>query len=520
MNESRRQILLDTPHTETATGAIASFETDMVGRAKEVRVEIEAVQDLHGYENPWPAGGGVNRLDIATASIAKPAWYTAGWYGITKNANAGITQERGYTNGGAGGFTVALKPGETYTVSWTYNKSIDDSCKFHVSSYNGTELTIIANNVTVTSNTTRFSASFTVPSDSVEVAIRPTSFGTTQSGQTYDLDYIQIELGSSATAYEPYSNICPITGWNGVAVEVNGKNFAEIKPFSEWVKKYAYSTLDTKLPPNIRAYLTLTDKDTSVDVNGVSLGFIDSSYTGATTLNNSQFRWVMQNGRINSNRSNIPNDGDSSVYLNSLFIYPSTEDAYNKLVSRYNIMVELSPTATAYEPYTGSTTPISWADEAGTVYGGYLEWLWDGTVRLTVDRAGVDMGSLTWTYVAADTCFYTALAGKKDGAAGVLCSCYKTGGNTGYSTPDYTVGYSTNTALVKRVFVSDPNYADAASFKAGVAGNILSYRLATPVTYPLTPQEALVFLRGTNNVWNDINDTTVTYWTHKTGDSV
>ena len=36
------------------------------------------------------------------------------------------------------------------------------------------------------------------------------------------------------------------------------------------------------------------------------------------------------------------------------------------------------------------------------------------------------------------------------------------------------------------------------------------YELATPITYALTPQEISTFL-GTNNIWADTGDTTVTY---------
>ena len=39
-------------------------------------------------------------------------------------------------------------------------------------------------------------------------------------------------------------------------------------------------------------------------------------------------------------------------------------------------------TATDYEPYNGTTYPISWASEAGTVYGGTLDVV-SGTLTVT-----------------------------------------------------------------------------------------------------------------------------------------
>ena len=46
------------------------------------------------------------------------------------------------------------------------------------------------------------------------------------------LDSVQIELGSSATSYAPYSNICPISGFTGVNVPVKGKNLFNLADFA------------------------------------------------------------------------------------------------------------------------------------------------------------------------------------------------------------------------------------------------------------------------------------------------
>ena len=52
----------------------------------------------------------------------------------------------------------------------------------------------------------------------------------------------------------------------------------------------------------------------------------------------------------------------------------------------------------AYDPDADPTYSIDWTDEAGTVYGGELDVT---TGVLTVDRAMVDLGKLSWTYQAA-----------------------------------------------------------------------------------------------------------------------
>ena len=49
--------------TNTASGTIASFSDGAEMPVKSLEVEINAVQDLHGQANPYPAGGGVNQWD-------------------------------------------------------------------------------------------------------------------------------------------------------------------------------------------------------------------------------------------------------------------------------------------------------------------------------------------------------------------------------------------------------------------------------------------------------------------------
>lgn len=169
------------------------------------------------------------------------------------------------------------------------------------------------------------------------------------------------------------------------------------------------------------------------------------------------------------------------------------------------LSVYVSPTSDVADATTYS---VDWTTEAGTVYGGTLDVV---TGVLTVDRAMVDLGTLNWTYVSSDTVFYTSIANKKDGLASLMCSRYRTVGNSGYTVPDYAIGTSGNSALLKRVFVSDPNYNTAADFKTAMSGVQLCYELATPITYQLTPQEVQMLL-GENYLWSSSGDSlSVTY---------
>ena len=50
--DARRKILLDTPHTESATGEIATFETEMKAPLKECKVSFEPIQEGSGDPSP------------------------------------------------------------------------------------------------------------------------------------------------------------------------------------------------------------------------------------------------------------------------------------------------------------------------------------------------------------------------------------------------------------------------------------------------------------------------------------
>jgi hypothetical protein len=182
-----------------------------------------------------------------------------------------------------------------------------------------------------------------------------------------------------------------------------------------------------------------------------------------------------------------------------------------------DIQIELGSTATSYEPYQGDTYDITFPSEAGTVYGGTLD-VTDGV--LTVDRAMVDLGTLTWTYNNGQLSMVSQnLSSTVGNGANVICSMYKTMTNLQgaiWSGVDKAVGINkansttTGNFAIGALVIKDTAYTDAATFKTAMSGVQLCYELATPITYTLTPQEIRTLL-GTNNVWADTGGTSVTY---------
>lgn len=56
---------------ETASGEIASFSDGADDLPmKSCVVKMEPIQDLHGYDSPWPAGGGKNLADTRNRDVS------------------------------------------------------------------------------------------------------------------------------------------------------------------------------------------------------------------------------------------------------------------------------------------------------------------------------------------------------------------------------------------------------------------------------------------------------------------
>lgn len=188
----------------TESGPIVAFDTKLNSSRpiEALIVDIEPVQDLHGYDYPWPAGGGKNLLQCPTSGGRTNSGIT--W---TYNSDGSVTASGTATgNSWSYGYpaTVTLPPG-TYTASVTSPfglvvQNLTDGGYF----YNG-------GNSKVT---------FTIEKQT-EVGVHArVGNGTTIDATTG----IQIEEGSTATSYAPYENICPISGWNAVNVTRSGES--------------------------------------------------------------------------------------------------------------------------------------------------------------------------------------------------------------------------------------------------------------------------------------------------------
>lgn len=163
-----------------------------------------------------------------------------------------------------------------------------------------------------------------------------------------------------------------------------------------------------------------------------------------------------------------------------------------------------SPTTDAQD---GTTYPITFPSEAGTVYGGTLDAV-SGVLSLT--HSMVDLGTIEWTkgtlfFYSNNICKNQA---NKNVAADILCSALKPVSRNYLAETDKAVAINDAGAICVR----NTAYSGASAevFENAMSGIFLVYPLRNAVSYQLTPAE-IVTLLGSNNIWADCGPISVDY---------
>lgn len=181
--------------TKTVTGNPIVVD-DADGAVQALDVELLPVQDLHGYDKPWSGGNGKNKLDQSAYTSLSDATYSNGTFTATSMSNlngAFVRLFNGTTRVNTVIMTVAQ--GERASLAITVDNTWDRMLVGYLMSAHNIGAYFDKPNVPNGEYVVSFTADV-LPSSSV--------YG--------KLSNIQFESGSTATAYEPYENICPITG--------------------------------------------------------------------------------------------------------------------------------------------------------------------------------------------------------------------------------------------------------------------------------------------------------------------
>jgi hypothetical protein len=429
--------------TKTASGNPIVITDCAGGKARSLITEINAIQDLHGYDKPWVGGADRNLLpDSYTAQSASVFGLT-----ITKvdnglrfvgtpNWNTQISQFRAASSSDIA--TLYADGASPACFLKASNQYINiDSCRV-----DGNDIIVVANTTATTMNV------------------------------DFTLEFMMYK-GTAPTAFRPYSNICPISGRTAVAVERTGQNL--------WDENYAGIAQSIKYTP-------------------IYVG--DGSFTLRTTAprwDNSGCAVFLLAGNVSSGATNA----DHGAYNGS----PRTQTAVNGYVTvAYRIVGDIDPRNYDTELIKTSEITNATIQLGQTVYGADINW---DTGVMTVKTAVVDMGSLEWFRTNTHRFQSTGLNGliypNSDNVIppDMKCEIYKPFAAYQTSTTDFGITAfhitSDNTTYLRAL---DANIDDLTAFMAQIDSKKLEYKLATPTTIQLTPEQ-LEMLKGYNRVTID-----------------
>ena len=273
-----------------------------------------------------------------------------------------------------------------------------------------------------------------------------------------------IEPVQSGSGTPSPSNVRAISGWTGVNVTAEGKNLLKMRT----TKATAYGIT---IEPDGNGYVNISGTSGSnsythdlVDMPNAELSALfakggtftlslnKGTYNG-TTLNVSVTYKETETGSTKYVMPNTPATVPAgSIFLRAPLWVPANTTPQQ--LTGFALQLERNDAVTEFEPYTARTLSVTFPTSAGTVYGGYVD---------------VVKGELVVT----------------DG----YISSY-----SGQSLPS--------------TWISDRDAYTAGT--SPTTGAQVVYKLATPTTYTITPQQ-LNTLLGNNSIYCDTGNTEISY---------
>ena len=309
------------------------------------------------------------------------------------------------------------------------------------------------------------------------------------------VNFVPVQSGSGDPSP---SNVRPITGHSSIDVDFYGKNFYDgsdvVKTESD---PYVEVTLTHPIPSGAIYYLSAIAENELTTVSQLLIEGYDSN--GVRRASES-----LPNGR--GGRTSCPFMPFGSNDIVKLRFYGSDYSITTpNEVTFKDICIEKNGYQDyVYEPFVSKSENYGLG---GTYYSGQVNL---ATGEMTVDEVGVDISTLDFSEASSAsshifrtndlrTIIKTPQTG--DDIPDAIASIYEksTWNNISGSTDGkFSIAPNTDAYKGRLVFV-DHRYSTVSDFVTGVTGQTVCYKLATPITVQLTPQQ-IDTLVGMNNI--------------------
>ena len=495
------------PIEKTVTGNPIHITDALAKPVQALSVALEPIQDLHGYDNPWPAGGGKNLFDASTVT-GSSATVTVSSNGkridiAASSGNYNCAEFDATSLVGKGDFYLSYyaerTSGSENAASCTGNYRLNGAYKYDGVSGNRA---YVNDKVQVTDAVVNF------PEGATNAVIKfyINNYSTLPTGGISGY-FEDVRLcKEQSQPWTPYANLCPIYGHTDADVTRTGVN---LNPH-EGVN-YTTETYPSGIFLKAGNYVFSTD-------NGEGFGYGKSIYVKLKDAGGN----VVTKGNLSGDGWTL-NSSETLYYgfgISGAHVAPFTllKDCYvcfgfnNEIPTAFNnLMLNVGSTAEPYEAFVGTTLPVSWQSEAGTVYAGYLSIDKDGNVTLTGTHQFLTFdGSENWIEGSNYYALFSQPASVGNYDTSQIANWLKGGGNAYADDGNFRV--QSNGA----VCIGNKNgwIADVTALKTMLSDTPLQilYELATPATYTLSSVTVPSTVQGENNLWSDAGDMTLTYY--------
>lgn len=364
-----------TPSTHTVTNDVVVIDNSAGDKEiTNLSAAISPIQDLNGYDHPWPAGGGKNLFyrdtnktntvngvtgtfdaETQTISIVGTNTSSSAYILLTLECTGDIPREVALAR------TLFNAPGDVY-INLVYRK-------------NGVWVGV--------------SSGGSIPAEiDTTINLQIGVYGSATSINATNIK-AQIELGSAPTTYAPFSNICPITGHDTVNVYVSPTTDAEdATVYTKQLGQTVYGgTVDlvTGVLTVDRAMVEIKNAYRSGTYNPTT-GLGTFWYTSRISTLNSLNDGVVCNRMITiSNVTPTTPNGRISWFANGIIRWTEKRDMS---VEDYNAWLNDNPLQVTYK----LPTPLTYQLSAQTIQ-----------TLLGTNNIWADAGDVTVTYVDATT---------------------------------------------------------------------------------------------------------------------
>ena len=444
-------------------------------------VGIEAVQDLHGQDYPYPAGGGKNKFPIEV-NIDNKTYYNE----LTLNTdlldylqnNKGKTHIWSMTKTGtsmSGGFTIGT-------------------------------LAFLRNGNVITSFTPDIA--FNIPTSVDFSTIDAIAIYGSPSGAT--IKKCQLEEGSTATSYAPYSNICPFSGFSAVNVYDTEKNLFDS---NITITNNYYNDNGEEITSSTTGHSALIKVKPSTSYK-VFIYAINSSQMGGKW---GVYYWDSNKNFISRNVIDYAIDYTQNTIVfttpnNCSYISFQLPIGTGVTIGGFDktkCFLYENDTTSDFVPYNGTTTPIQFTvnGETKTVYSGYVEVI-NGKVKAVATHGLQPLTNWYWVRESAGGGNYRfrSMSRAWDIYEIATSNCI----SSAFTINRSPIGGAkvNNTLWVhtdRLVYIYCDTYTDATEFKEFVKDTQLLLPLITPIEYDLA-DVSISTQDGINNLWADSGD--------------